>query len=275
MFFFKYYNFLAETLGWAIKATSGAAYDFTLDLVLPVGISFYTFQILSYVVDVYRGDARVQTNVVDLLLYISFFPQLIAGPIVRYVDVEKQLQKRTHSFAMFADGIRLFSVGLAKKVLIADSLGYLCGAGQIFRESADKSVVFYWLYAISFTLHIYFDFSGYSDMAPAIDDIRIFLSAQCFELLIVRIMLIDPHVMANACGIVSICSIGYGALHDPGIILGIVQGSHILDGVRVRIDKLQSGKIDHLLQLGAAHCHRLFTDHMLAGLHQPDADVFM
>ena len=133
-----------------------------LRVTLPIGISFYTFQILSYNIDVYRGNVEVQKNPINLGAYIAFFPQLIAGPIVRYSDIARQLKERTHSFDKISLGARRFILGLAKKILIANSLGELC---DVFRSSGEKSVLFYWLYAIAFTLHIYFDFSGYSDMA--------------------------------------------------------------------------------------------------------------
>ena len=130
-------------------------------LALPIGISFYTFQIISYTVDVYRGQAA-QRNLIHLAAYVAMFPQLIAGPIVRYCDIAEQLTKRKHSFHGAALGIRRFVIGLGKKILIANQLGELCA---VFRASQEKSVLFYWLYAVSFALHIYFDFSGYSDMA--------------------------------------------------------------------------------------------------------------
>ena len=133
-----------------------------LKLALPIGISFYTFQCLSYTVDVYRGNAQVQKNPISFGAYVSLFPQLIAGPIVRYVDVARELDHRTHSWEDFALGLRRFLVGLAKKILIANQLGELT---NIFRQSDEKSVLFYWIYAIAFALHIYFDFSGDSDMA--------------------------------------------------------------------------------------------------------------
>lgn len=129
---------------------------------LPIGISFYTFQVVSYIVDVYRKDVKAQRNLIDFAAYVSMFPQLIAGPIVRYVDIEKQLQSRAHSWEKAAHGIRRFVIGLSKKVLLANTLGELC---EIFAASSDKSVLYYWMYAAAFTLHIYFDFSGYSDMA--------------------------------------------------------------------------------------------------------------
>ena len=129
---------------------------------LPIGISFYTFQVVSYIADVYRGDVKAQKKIVYFATYVSMFPQLIAGPIVRYIDIEKQLENRTHSLEKAAFGIRRFVLGLAKKVLLANTLGELC---EIFAASGDKSVLYYWMYAVAFMLHIYFDFSGYSDMA--------------------------------------------------------------------------------------------------------------
>ena len=133
-----------------------------LKVALPIGISFYTFQLLSYNVDVYRGEVHAQRNFIDLAAYIALFPQLIAGPIVRYSDVAAQLKKRTHSWDKTAEGVRRFVFGLAKKILIANALGELC---DIFRATGDQSVLYFWMYAIGFSLHIYFDFSGYSDMA--------------------------------------------------------------------------------------------------------------
>ena len=133
-----------------------------LKLALPIGISFYTFQCLSYTIDVYRGDAAVQHNIISFGAYVSLFPQLIAGPIVRYVDVARELDHRTHSWDNIALGLRRFLIGLAKKILIADRFAVLL---NVFRDSSQQSVLFYWMYAIAFTLHIYFDFSGYSDMA--------------------------------------------------------------------------------------------------------------
>ncbi|MBQ4161037.1 MAG: MBOAT family protein [Clostridia bacterium] len=155
--YFKYADFFIENFS---KAT-GVSVPL-LQLALPIGISFYTFQILSYTIDVYRGNVAAQKNPIDLAAYVSLFPQLIAGPIVRYVDVAEQLCVRTHSFEKAALGIRRFLFGLAKKILLANTLGELCDA---FMASPDKSVLFYWLYAIAYMLQIYFDFSGYSDMA--------------------------------------------------------------------------------------------------------------
>ncbi len=129
---------------------------------LPVGISFYTFQILSYVVDVYREDVKAQRNPINLGAYVSMFPQLIAGPIVRYSDIAAQLENRKHTIDGAADGIRIFVIGLGKKVLIANALGDLC---RLYTDGSELSVALCWMYAISYSLQIYFDFSGYSDMA--------------------------------------------------------------------------------------------------------------
>ena len=154
---FKYADFTISS----INAMTGTSIPL-LRLALPIGISFYTFQCLSYTIDVYRGHTVAQRNIVHFGAYVSLFPQLIAGPIVRYVDVAKELNYRTHSFEQVMDGTRRFLIGLGKKVIIANNLGQLI---EIFRDSGEKSVLFYWMYAIAFMLHIYFDFSGYSDMA--------------------------------------------------------------------------------------------------------------
>lgn len=133
-----------------------------LKIALPIGISFYTFQILSYVVDVYRKEVPAQKNFIHLAAYIAMFPQLIAGPIVRYADIAEQLESRTHSVADAAYGIRRFLLGLSKKILLANTLGELV---SIFKASQEPSVLFAWMYAIAYVLQVYFDFSGYSDMA--------------------------------------------------------------------------------------------------------------
>ncbi|MBQ2755999.1 MAG: MBOAT family protein [Oscillospiraceae bacterium] len=155
--YFKYADFMISNF----NAITGLSVPL-LRIALPIGISFYTFQLLSYTIDVYRGDVAAQRNPIDLAAYIALFPQLIAGPIVRYSDVAAQLKQRSHTLDRVALGIRRFIIGLAKKVLVANALGELC---DVFRSSGDKSVLFFWLYAIAFALHIYFDFSGYSDMA--------------------------------------------------------------------------------------------------------------
>lgn len=155
--YFKYTNFIIQNINlWLSKKI-----DF-IYVILPIGISFYTFQLISYIIDVYRDEAKVQKNILKLAMYISLFPQLIAGPIVRYTTIEEQLENRNYTFSKFALGVRRFIIGLGKKVLIANVLGELCTK---FLASNDNSVLFYWLYAISNMLQIYFDFSGYSDMA--------------------------------------------------------------------------------------------------------------
>ena len=157
LIYFKYTNFIIENINlWLSNKV-----DF-INVVLPIGISFYTFQMLTYIVDLYRGNVKVQKNIFKLGLYITLFPQLIAGPIVRYETVEEQLENRVHSFDKFALGVRRFIIGLGKKVLIANLLGELA---QVFLGSNDISVLFYWIYGVAITLQIYFDFSGYSDMA--------------------------------------------------------------------------------------------------------------
>ncbi len=155
--YFKYADFLIENINYA----TGMSIPL-LKVVLPIGISFYTFQILSYTIDVYRGEARAQRSLIPLATYVAFFPQLIAGPIVRYVDIAKALDSRQHSMENARIGLRRFLFGISKKVLIANTLGELC---TIFAGAQEKTVLFYWIYAIAFTLQIYFDFSGYSDMA--------------------------------------------------------------------------------------------------------------
>ena len=154
---FKYADFALEN--WNRLTGMGIP---LLKLALPIGISFYTFQCVSYTVDVYRRDTAAQRNLIHFGTYVALFPQLIAGPIVRYVDVAQALEKREVSWTETADGMFGFLVGLGKKVLLSNAFGELT---ELFRSSGDQSVLFYWLYAVAFTLHIYFDFSGYSDMA--------------------------------------------------------------------------------------------------------------
>ncbi len=154
--FFKYTDFLITNINSIFKTNISL-----LRISLPIGISFYTFQIISYVVDVYKGKVSVQKSFIRLATYVSLFPQLIAGPIVRYETIEEELKTRSHNFENFAEGARRFTIGLAKKVLIANILGELCTNF----DSSSKSIIFYWLFSISYMLQIYFDFSAYSDMA--------------------------------------------------------------------------------------------------------------
>lgn len=155
--YFKYFDFLINNLNTIFSANISP-----LKLILPIGISFYTFQILSYTIDVYHNEAKVQKNILDLATYIALFPQLIAGPIVRYTTVETELKERTHSLDKVAYGIWRFVIGLSKKILLANTFGELV---KIFSNTSNKTVLFYWMSAIAFALQIYFDFSGYSDMA--------------------------------------------------------------------------------------------------------------
>ena len=155
--FFKYSNFFISNIGSLLGLDMKL-----LNVVLPIGISFYTFQILSYTIDVYKGEAKVQKSFIRLATYVALFPQLIAGPIVRYTTVEEELSNRKHTFADFSYGATRFVIGLSKKVLIADTLG---GLASTLMASNEKSVVMYWVYAIAISFQLYFDFSGYSDMA--------------------------------------------------------------------------------------------------------------
>lgn len=159
--FYKYADFFISNTNSVLKPLFHTEIPL-LNVALPIGISFYTFQILSYNIDVYKGIVPVQKSFIKLATYVTLFPQLIAGPIVRYQTVEKELTSRTHSLENFAYGAKRFTVGLAKKVLIANVLGELCDA---FAATDERSLVFYWLYAVTFSLQIFFDFSGYSCMA--------------------------------------------------------------------------------------------------------------
>ncbi len=156
--FFKYADFLILTVNHIFGTAAPQ-----LHLPLPVGISFYTFQALSYLADLYNGRVRVQKNGLDFAVYIAMFPQLIAGPIVRLQSVEHDLHERQHSAALFASGVRRFTVGLGKKVLLANQAGLLWDAAA--GQTAEISAVSAWIGILGFTFQIYFDFSGYSDMA--------------------------------------------------------------------------------------------------------------
>ena len=153
----KYADFFLSS----INAVTGLSFKL-LHVTLPIGISFYTFQILSYVVDVYRGEVPAQKSFLKLGTYIAMFPQLIAGPIVRYADIAPQLDSRQTTLEDVSSGACRFVIGLSKKVLLANVLYELITA---FQQSRDLSVLYFWLYAVSFALQLYFDFSGYSDMA--------------------------------------------------------------------------------------------------------------
>ncbi len=154
---FKYGDFLIANVNSLFRSEISL-----LHLVLPIGVSFYTFQILSYVIDVYRREVKVERNPLYFLMYVSLFPQLIAGPIVRFSDIQHSIRNRNESIEMVASGITRFVVGLGKKVLIANTLAEL---GKHLTSMTNQSVLSLWLVAFAFTLQIYFDFSGYSDMA--------------------------------------------------------------------------------------------------------------
>ncbi len=159
LFFFKYWDFVAGSL-----AAIGLNFMPKLGLSLPIGISFYTFQTMSYTIDVYRGDAQEQRNIVTFGTFVTLFPQLIAGPIIRYKDLDDQLRERSHTADKFASGIQIFIIGLAKKVLLANNIGMLWDAYKATPVS-QLTVAGAWLGVLAFAFQIYFDFCGYSDMA--------------------------------------------------------------------------------------------------------------
>lgn len=154
---YKYTDFLLSNINIIFNSNIPL-----LRLTIPIGISFYTFQILSYEIDVYKQNVNVQKSLLKLTTYVTLFPQLIAGPIVRYETIEKELENRNQTKEDFSYGASRFTIGLAKKVLIANILGEIC---NVFISTTEKSTVFYWIYGIAYTLQIYFDFSAYSDMA--------------------------------------------------------------------------------------------------------------
>lgn len=158
IFVFKYLTFVVRELSKITPIKE-------IDIALPIGISFYTFQIMGYVFDVYYGKTTAQRNIFDLTLYISMFPQLVAGPIVRYSDVEAEIRSREETRELFYQGTRRFVIGLSKKVLLADFLGGIADKIFITAESSEISLVTAWVGAIAYTFEIYYDFSGYSDMA--------------------------------------------------------------------------------------------------------------
>lgn len=158
LFIFKYLNFVLKNMGMLFNKEIPI-----LNIALPIGISFYSFQALSYIIDIYRGNEAVQKNILDVGLYITLFPQLIAGPIVRYKTISDEIQNRKETKVDFYDGINRFIIGLSKKVIIANNLALV--ADKSFDNINNLSVAMSWLGAIAYTFQIYFDFSGYSDMA--------------------------------------------------------------------------------------------------------------
>lgn len=157
---FKYLNFIITN----INSIFGGSISL-LNIILPIGISFYTFQIISYEVDVYRGKVKASKSLIDYMTYVFLFPQLIAGPIVRYETVSKELKSRKVTLEDFSYGVNRFIIGLFKKIVIANNIGELC---KILNDSSEVSVLLYWVLGIGYLLQIYFDFSGYSDIAIGI-----------------------------------------------------------------------------------------------------------
>ena len=162
--FFKYFNFAVDNLGsfFSLLGFEIAGLDTVMRVALPLGISFYTFQSMSYTIDVYRGDAGALRNFVDFACYVSLFPQLVAGPIIRFSEIDDQLASRSHTVVKFARGAAFFSLGLAKKILLANPCGKV--ADTVF-DAASALPLDAWFGALAYAFQIYFDFSGYSDMA--------------------------------------------------------------------------------------------------------------
>ena len=166
LFYFKYFNFFVDNIKKIGVLFGSDLLTNVATVVLPIGISFYTFQIISYAADVYMGKVEAQTNLAKLALYVMMFPQLIAGPIVRYIDVNKEIDERKILSTDVEEGIRRFIVGFSKKVFIANSMGNM--ADTIFAMQWEINTLYAWLGAVSYSLQIYFDFSAYSDMAIGI-----------------------------------------------------------------------------------------------------------
>ena len=156
LFYFKYFNFFLENINSIIGT------NYSLYIIMPIGISFFTFQATSYIIDIYNGKVKSAKNILTFATYLTLFPQLIAGPIVRYETIEKELQSRKINYELFGQGVRRFIIGLSKKVMIANVLGEL---SQSLLNIGQTTILSHWIIAISDTLQIYFDFSGYSDMA--------------------------------------------------------------------------------------------------------------
>lgn len=155
--YFKYIDFFLSNVNNIFQTNLSL-----LHVVMPIGISFFTFQTMSYVIDVYRQEVSANYNFLDFATYVCLFPQLVAGPIVRYTTIHEELKNRKHSISLFSKGISRFTIGLSKKVLLANVIGELC---TLLLGVSEGSVIGYWMIAIGYTLQIYFDFSGYSDMA--------------------------------------------------------------------------------------------------------------
>ena len=178
--FFKYFNFAVDSWNGiaSVIGVDAATLDIALRVTLPLGISFYTFQSMSYAIDVYRGDARALRNFIDFACFVSMFPQLVAGPIIRFSEVADQLANRSHTLAKFARGVAFFSVGMAKKVLLANPCGRI--ADTVFDAGA-PTVLQAWHGVVGYAFQIYFDFSGYSDMAIGLGLMLGFVFARNFD----------------------------------------------------------------------------------------------
>ena len=162
LIFFKYWDFIAQSL-----QSMGMGFMPVLGIHLPIGISFYTFQTMSYTIDVYRGDARAQRSILNFGTFVTLFPQLIAGPIIKYKDLGEQIDSRECNVDKFASGVQIFMVGMAKKVLVANNVGMLWESYKAM-SAGELTVAGAWLGVLAFTFQIYFDFSGYSDMATGL-----------------------------------------------------------------------------------------------------------
>ncbi|MFP4355002.1 MAG: MBOAT family O-acyltransferase [Phycisphaerae bacterium] len=178
--FFKYFNFATENYDAIMAAAGldGARLDLWFKITLPLGISFYTFQSMSYSIDVYRGDARAIRNFTDFSCYVAMFPQLVAGPIIRFQEVDEQLKQRTHTTEKFARGVAFIAFGLGKKVLLANPCGKV--ADMVF-NSGSVETVDAWYGVVAYAMQIYFDFSGYSDMAIGLGLMLGFVFAKNFD----------------------------------------------------------------------------------------------
>jgi len=178
--FFKYFNFGVDAYNALVEAfgLNAATYHPVIRIVLPLGISFYTFQSLSYIIDVYRGHARAMDNFIDFSCFVSMFPHLVAGPILQFSFLARQLERRQTTLAMFARGVALFSLGMSKKVLLANPCGYVADA--VF-GAGEATMLDAWYGALAYSMQIYFDFSGYSDMAIGLGLMLGFVFAKNFD----------------------------------------------------------------------------------------------
>ncbi len=178
--FFKYFNFATENYDMIVQALGlpGLSLDLAFKVTLPLGISFYTFQSMSYTIDVYRGHAPAQRQFLDFACYVSMFPQLVAGPIIRYADVAAQINHRTHTLTRFARGVSFFAVGTAKKILLANPCGKVA---DLCFDAGSVGFVDAWTGAVAYAFQIYFDFSAYSDMAIGLGLMVGFVFAKNFD----------------------------------------------------------------------------------------------